>query len=185
MKRIAAFMGTCAFLLSGGAWATASPSKEVATDASCRACHPVTVCELPAGHPEIDDSDEELCTRLRSVFEAVSQGRFLAASHAAKNVSCRECHDGEMPEVGADVENETCVSCHEYYDARSRLTKAGAVEGINPHKSHLGEIACSVCHRAHGPSRAYCLECHSDFHMPMPGKKQETAPQPFNPDISQ
>ena len=40
----------------------------------------------------------------------------------------------------------------------------------NPHDSHLGEIACTVCHKAHGESKVYCLECHQKFQMTIRGE---------------
>ncbi|HOD76591.1 MAG TPA: carboxyl transferase domain-containing protein, partial [Syntrophorhabdaceae bacterium] len=38
----------------------------------------------------------------------------------------------------------------------------------NPHKSHLGTINCTVCHKAHAASKTYCLECHKNFNMKIP-----------------
>jgi hypothetical protein len=43
----------------------------------------------------------------------------------------------------------------------------------NPHKSHLGEIACTVCHRAHAESKVYCLGCHQKFEMKITGGEKK------------
>jgi fumarate reductase flavoprotein subunit len=40
---------------------------------------------------------------------------------------------------------------------------------LNPHASHLGNIPCSSCHMGHQESKAYCLNCHKNFDMPIPG----------------
>jgi len=45
-----------------------------------------------------------------------------------------------------------------------------ANKALNAHGSHLGpEIACTSCHQGHQESKAYCLNCHTNFAMPMPG----------------
>ena len=58
----------------------------------------------------------------------------------------------------------------------SRHGRAGGGEGeeqanphIDPHKSHLGEIACTACHQGHQASKVYCLGCHTNFAMTIPG----------------
>ena len=43
----------------------------------------------------------------------------------------------------------------------------------NPHKSHLGDIACTVCHHEHSPSKVYCLDCHARFDMKLPVKPKK------------
>ncbi len=60
--------------------------------------------------------------------------------------------------------NAKCKGCH-----GSLSDLAGKGKGhINAHKSHLGEIGCTVCHHGHTASRSYCLGCHA-LSMPIPG----------------
>ena len=57
-------------------------------------------------------------------------------------------------------------------DAMAQLaakTEPAEFKDRNPHASHLGEIDCTVCHKAHGPSKIYCLGCHQKFVMTIPG----------------
>ena len=43
----------------------------------------------------------------------------------------------------------------------------------NPHRSHLGdEIPCALCHHAHAAATVYCLDCHRNFNMTIPGAGQ-------------
>lgn len=67
---------------------------------------------MPAGHPEVGDPEKELCARIRTIFDEVHTGEFLAAFHAEQDISCGACHGDEMPELDAEVDNETCFTCH-------------------------------------------------------------------------
>ncbi|MBK1623965.1 hypothetical protein CKO32_10340 [Afifella marina DSM 2698] len=42
------------------------------------------------------------------------------------------------------------------------VTQTLRSEGMspNPHASHLGEIDCTECHKAHSPSTLFCSVCH-------------------------
>ena len=91
----------------------------------------------------------------------------LADLHKANQLGCAECHGGAKKIKVDDSEktiNLSCVRCHGTLDAMSAKAKGH----INPHKSHLGQINCTVCHRGHNSSQAYCLKCHS-YDMPIPG----------------
>ena len=52
-------------------------------------------------------------------------------------------------------------------------TKPAQFADRNPHRSHLGEIACTVCHKAHEASVVYCLDCHRKFEMKIVGGDEE------------
>jgi len=80
---------------------------------------------------------------------------FLDHRHAESSVTCKDCHRTFLPVNEITVEQ--CQECHGSY---KRI--AGSTEGVfpNPHKSHLGEIRCFLCHKAHEKSRFYCNECH-------------------------
>ena len=89
-------------------------------------------------------------------------------------LSCDACHGQQMPpDDNATVVNTQCVQCHGSYETLAPLTKAKLKNpAINPHASHLGpEIACTVCHHGHQASAAYCVNCHTNFVMPIPGSE--------------
>jgi fumarate reductase flavoprotein subunit len=87
---------------------------------------------------------------------------FLADMHAKKQVNCDSCHGtgGNVVDDNEQPVNGNCIKCH------GTLADVGkkAAGHINPHKSHLGEINCTVCHHGHAASQIYCLNCH-DFAM--------------------
>ncbi len=85
--------------------------------------------------------------------------------HGKANVVCGGCHGKTLPRECAEVENGQCLACHGPMD---RLAEASAPKDFpdrNPHKSHLGDIACTVCHKGHQESKVYCLDCHRNFKM--------------------
>jgi fumarate reductase flavoprotein subunit len=90
----------------------------------------------------------------------------LAETHKGKEVSCKACH-GETLKVDDNETsvNSQCILCH---GSPGEIAKKSKGHNINPHKSHLGETDCTVCHRGHVSSKAYCLNCHA-FNMPIPG----------------
>lgn len=109
---------------------------------------------------------------------ATDPAAHLAGAHAAKGVTCESCHKpGTSLTDGEREVNASCTSCHGPMEQIPVST-----QGPNPHKSHLGDIQCTTCHRAHESSRAYCLECH-DFpqfeKMPFAGPKRP-APKPLD-----
>jgi nitrate/TMAO reductase-like tetraheme cytochrome c subunit len=85
-----------------------------------------------------------------------SKGIKLPPYHAKAGVHCFDCHREEKPTKKA-VASESCMACHGDYPAMKALTKEAKP---NPHDSHLGEIACTDCHRQHNPPTVKCLECH-------------------------
>jgi fumarate reductase flavoprotein subunit len=62
------------------------------------------------------------------------------------------------------------VDCHGGFEKVAAQTRSKLRNpNVNPHASHMGpEIACTVCHQGHTESRAYCVNCHTNFVMPMP-----------------
>lgn len=77
--------------------------------------------------------------------------------HAELNMACADCHGTDTPDKRAPA--SACTGCHGEYADIAKLTEK--VEP-NPHKSHQGEIRCTICHKVHMPSVVYCAECH-DF----------------------
>jgi fumarate reductase flavoprotein subunit len=95
----------------------------------------------------------------------VSGNDSLADIHKANAVDCASCH-GKTMEVDDNetVVNTECIGCHGQLAELAKKNKGH----INPHKAHIGQVNCTVCHHGHSASRSYCLGCHS-FNMPIPG----------------
>jgi len=74
-----------------------------------------------------------------------------------------------MPATGAEVVNDQCLACHGPMDKLVARTRPAQFADRNPHESHLGEIACTTCHRGHEKSAVYCLDCHPKFQMKING----------------
>jgi len=89
--------------------------------------------------------------------------------HAKAFISCANCHGKELPAPDTTVENGKCLECHGPMDQLVKKTEPAEFKDRNPHKSHLGEIACTVCHKAHSESKVYCLGCHQKFEMKIKG----------------
>ena len=139
------------------------------SDKTCCVCHSVSKSLTPASHIDIEEVEESVRVRVNGIFNDINKGIFLATHHARNDISCSDCHGEDMLDIGMEVENEVCFSCHESYESLAEQTENIMVEEQNPHRSHLGELDCSVCHHVHSRSRSYCLECHSNFNMPMLG----------------
>ncbi len=110
----------------------------------------------------------------RALHERINQApQGVAGLHRGSGgLKCEKCHGARTaPDDNQTVENRECVACHEDYAALAVETaKKLGNKAINPHGSHLGpEIACTSCHQGHKESKAYCLNCHTNFSMPMPG----------------
>jgi hypothetical protein len=103
--------------------------------------------------------------------EAASSG-CLYSLHAKANIVCAGCHGKDLPKAGDTVENARCLECHGPADQLARKTEPKDFKDRNPHESHLGNIACTVCHKGHAESRVYCLECHKEFDMKIKGTSQ-------------
>jgi len=115
-----------------------------------------------------------------------AESKYLDAIHGRKDLSCRACHDGKLvPDDSETRENAACVQCHGSLEKLAPNIK----EHINPHKSHLGQIACTTCHHGHSASKPYCLNCHT-FNMKIPGaladaeKKPERKPTAVAPEVA-
>ena len=98
-----------------------------------------------------------------------SESVFLDAIHALQGVDCAGCHEVEKPAEGAEVENDRCLGCHGRIEDLVAKTAPEKFPDRNPHQSHLGAIGCTVCHHGHMASEVYCLGCHKNFDMKIPG----------------
>ncbi|MFH2047507.1 MAG: cytochrome c3 family protein [Pseudomonadota bacterium] len=90
--------------------------------------------------------------------------------HKDNDTTCKSCH--AAGQLYARPGDDTCMNCHDSYAKLAEETanleniKAG-IE--NPHKSHMGEARCTLCHKNHAASILYCNECHSPkFDMEVP-----------------
>lgn len=169
IKKTVTAIAVCVSIIVVGVCSTLSHSLEM-KDNKCGDCHQFIRNNIPADHPDVDEFEENVCVQIKIIFENINKGKFIAASHAGNDISCSSCHDDDMFEIGTEIDNETCFSCHESYEALAEQTKNIVVPEQNPHKSHLGEMDCTVCHHVHSRSRSYCLQCHSNFDMPIPGE---------------
>ncbi len=106
---------------------------------------------------------------LKAAFDSWAGSTHLDAAHGKAGIVCLACHGKTLPEQGDTVENERCLACHGSLESLAARSAPKDFPDRNPHKSHLGEIACTVCHHGHMPSKVYCLGCHSRFNMKIPG----------------
>ena len=112
------------------------------------------------GKPTNDDMD-----MLKESLDSWATGTYMDSLHAKANVTCAGCHGNMLPKSGDTLDNSRCLDCHGAIGELVRKSEPKTFPDRNPHKSHLGGIDCTVCHRAHSESKAYCLECHHNFEM--------------------
>ena len=106
---------------------------------------------------------------IKEVFASWVNSSYTDHLHAQAMVDCGGCHEKEAPLPDTTVENGRCLACHGPQDQLAARSRPKDFPKRNPHDSHLGEIACTVCHHAHAESKAYCLDCHHNFAMKIPG----------------
>lgn len=115
------------------------------------------------GAPDAKDMDF-----LRTIFKSWAGSGYMDHLHAAAGIGCTQCHGKGLPRADDTVENDRCLVCHGPMDRLAQKTEPKEFKDRNPHKSHLGDIACTVCHKGHAESKVYCLECHK-FDMKIMG----------------
>lgn len=86
----------------------------------------------------------------------------LADRHGTKGITCEACHKTQKPEPFAEVPASQCNLCH---PQQGIVEKYASLKDRNPHKNHLGEVDCNICHKGHAPSTVYCDQCHSNFKL--------------------
>ncbi|OPY88999.1 MAG: Fumarate reductase flavoprotein subunit precursor [Syntrophus sp. PtaU1.Bin208] len=95
---------------------------------------------------------------------AAANGPYLADAHKDKGLNCAACHGAKMDvDDNETAVNASCVKCHGSLAKVAEKSK----EAINAHKSHLGNMSCTVCHTGHTDSMTYCLNCHN-FNLKIP-----------------
>ncbi len=86
----------------------------------------------------------------------------LADRHVGKSLTCESCHLVKKPEPFAEVPAENCLKCHPKDLIVSKFSSLG---DRNPHKNHLGDVDCDICHKGHSASVVYCEQCHKNFKL--------------------
>ncbi|PID75126.1 MAG: hypothetical protein CSB23_05305 [Deltaproteobacteria bacterium] len=140
-------------------------------NSQCTSCH-AWECEksftligvkTSLGAPTKDDIEV-----MQEIMGAIPGSGNIDEMHMNKKISCSGCHGSRLPRIEDNISNVQCLTCHGPKEKLITKTAPEKFADRNPHKSHLGEIACSVCHVGHMESRIYCLECHPKFNMTLP-----------------
>lgn len=106
---------------------------------------------------------------LKEIYGSWAASAYTDNMHAKASVTCANCHGKEFPTFDVTVRNKKCLECHGPMDQLAKKTEPPEFKDRNPHQSHLGEIECTVCHKAHKESKVYCLDCHKKFEMTIRG----------------
>jgi hypothetical protein len=121
-------------------------------------------------------SEKDRIAAVERAIQDPAQSSHLANIHHQKQMSCGTCHGTDLiPDANATPINAQCRTCHGGFE-QVALTHKGP-SWLNPHASHLGNIACTACHNGHQESKAYCLNCHTNFDMPMRGRAAGAKPK--------
>jgi hypothetical protein len=86
---------------------------------------------------------------LKEIFVSWAGSGHPDSLHAEAGFSCSQCHGKGLPTFDDTVENARCLACHGPMEELAKKTEPKEFKDRNPHKSHLGDIACTVCHKAH------------------------------------
>jgi hypothetical protein len=108
---------------------------------------------------------------MKQIFTSWASSSYTDNLHAKVGIACTQCHGKKLPKADDTVENNSCLACHGPTDKLAQKTESKDFKDRNPHKSHLGDIACTVCHKGHAESKVYCLGCHQNFKMKIQGGK--------------
>lgn len=141
----------------------------------CKACHTYVPGKnfgligqsISWGAPKDDDM-----AVIKKEFTSWADSNYTDHLHAKAMIDCAGCHGKQMPLLGTTVENSRCLVCHGPQEQLATKSVPKDFPERNPHRSHLDEIPCAVCHHAHGAAKAYCLDCHQNFNMTIPGAGQ-------------
>lgn len=141
---------------------------------ACTSCHVVKnkgSAGVSAGKVVLvaDKESFDAATRMMTMADAAN---WTAGLHAARDFGCASCHGSGVPKAGVEVANDRCLACHGPLDKLVQKTQPAQFADRNPHHSHLGDIACTTCHRGHEASAVYCLDCHPKFQMRISGAER-------------
>lgn len=98
------------------------------------------------------------------ISSAASKDALLAQKHLAQGVTCTDCH--AIGETKAPAKVEACLGCHDGYEGMAKRTEKKGdgtyLSNMNPHKSHLGKVECTECHKGH--EKAVTTTCEKRCH---------------------
>lgn len=137
-------------------------------DIDCLTCHvwtPGKRFSLPGQKVSFGSPTKKELQEITGIFGSWKNSSYTDSLHGKANIMCGGCHGNAMAKEGDTVENSRCLACHGPMEALAARSAPKDFPDRNPHKSHLGEINCTVCHKGHSESKAYCLECHKAFKM--------------------
>jgi len=120
------------------------------------------------GAPSKDDME-----LMKKTFQSWTSSQYSDHHHARAGVVCTSCHGKNLPKTDDSVENSRCLECHGPMDKLVKKSERKDFADRNPHKSHLGDVNCTVCHHEHSASKVYCLSCHQKFDMKIPGEEKK------------
>ncbi|OPY59279.1 MAG: Fumarate reductase flavoprotein subunit precursor [Syntrophorhabdaceae bacterium PtaU1.Bin034] len=135
-------------------------------DIDCLTCHvwtPGKRFSLPGQKVSFGSPTKKELQEITGIFGSWKNSGYTDSLHGKANIICGGCHGKTIAKEGDTVENSRCLTCH---GPTEQLAARSAPEDFpdrNPHKSHLGEIDCTVCHKGHSESKTYCFECHKLF----------------------
>lgn len=126
---------------------------------NCIACHGEAAV-LPKDHPETFNmiyNDCKVCHTNAQLQEgqpnALSGRISLGHIHTLGGIDCAGCHGTTLePLLIGD-----CLACHGDYKAQANRLNTSLPK---VHDSHMGDLACNLCHKAHARSVNFCSQCH-------------------------
>lgn len=95
-------------------------------------------------------------------FAIAASDQQLKGAHKEMGLACADCHGTDNPVKRAKT--SVCKTCHEGHEGEEKVyLNNGAEVTVNVHKSHQGELRCTLCHYIHEPSKLYCNQdgCHA------------------------
>lgn len=128
---------------------------------NCLSCH-IANREgkvLFRSYPSIKGNKDAMQSML-PFFNSWMSSSYLDHNHRKKAIYCLGCHTNYLDEIEAVETQEQCIRCHGGYDELIKLNAKAPYEN-NPHKSHLVDLRCSVCHHGHKGFTDFCAKCHS------------------------
>lgn len=128
-----------------------------ANPGDCKSCHGGKTM-LPAAHPATRGMALKDCRNCHSAATKPLAGSLpLAHTHALAGVKCAACHGKTVPRQDAAPDNEVCTGCH---GNTAQLANRINTTNAKVHSSHMGDLACDLCHKAHAQSENFCFQCH-------------------------
>ncbi len=94
-----------------------------------------------------------------AIVATLGLGLAFGASAAEKTLA--QIHNGSFPAETGWATKDKCMQCHGNYEKLAAATKAVTP---NPHKSHMGAVNCTECHKADKPAaqpELMCNSCHN------------------------